>query len=153
MKIARSKLKRLVRSEATPMAMSLDMLRKFGYFAEPVEQNNIRLPGIKHAIKRDLLGFADIIALKEHVLLVQTTTHENMGARIRKIQRCESFEACKRAGVLVHVHGWGLGGLKVVDMTMRAADGAWTYATLFDDIVRAGVKSKLKPRVQQHLPL
>lgn len=153
MRIARSKLARLVRSEATPMAMSLDMLRKYGYFAVPVEQTGIRIPGVSHSITRDLLGFADIMALKDHVLLVQTTSAENVSARMRKIQRCESFHACKRAGVLVHVHGWGLRGLKVIDMTARNPDGKWAFETLFDDIVRAGARSKRKPRMQTLLRL
>ena len=154
MKIARSKLKRLVRSEATPMQMSLNMLRKVGYFCEPVEVNNIWLPGYEHPIKYDLLGFADIMALgKRRVLLVQTTTEENISARVDKIQHLEAFEACKQAGVLVHVHGWGLGGVKVVDMTAREADGTWVFKTILDDIVRAGLRSKKTPRVQTVLGL
>ena len=133
------------------MQMSLDMLRKYGYFAEPVEQTGIRIPGIAHSITRDLLGFADIIAMKDHVLLVQTTSESNISTRVRKIQRCESFEACKRAGVRVHVHGWGLGGLKVIDMTAREPDGSWCFVTLFSDIVRAGARSKNRPSVQRKL--
>lgn len=135
------------------MQMSLDMLRKYGYYAEAVEQTGIKVPGISHTITRDLLGFGDILALKDHVLIVQTTSATNVSARVKKIQRCESFEACKRAGIRVHVHGWGLDGLKCIDMTARDADGKWTHQTLFDDIVRAGAKSKLKPRVQTLLRL
>jgi len=153
-RFSRTKAKRLLvqqRTEATPMSMSLDMLRKSGYYAEPVEYRPW-FPGMRVSkITRDLLGFADILALKDHVLLVQTTSHENVAARMRKIQRCASFEACKRAGVRVHVHGWGVGGLRVVDMTARDVDGGWLFVTLFDDIVRAGAKSKLKPRIQQSL--
>lgn len=155
-RFSRSRARRVLaakRTEATPMSMSLDLLRKQGYFAESVEQTGIRIPGIPHSITRDLLGFADILAMLDHVLLVQTTSQTNVAARVKKIQRCESFEACKRAGVRVHVHGWGLGGLVVIDMTARAEDGSWVHRTLFDDIVRAGVKSKLKPRLQTLLRL
>ena len=114
------------------MSMSLDMLRKYGYWCAAVEVNNIVLPGSVHPFKKDLLGFADILALKDHVLLVQTTSAENVSARVRKIQGCEAFEACKRAGVQVHVHGWGVDGLRLIDMTARNADGAWAFKTVLN---------------------
>ena len=138
---------------STTMSMSLDLLRKQGYFAEPVEHSP-RIPGRPDlTIKRDLLGFADIIALREHVLLVQTTSAANMRARMKKIQCCKSFDPCKRAGVLVHVHGWGEGGLRVVNMTAKDAEGNFIYATLWDSILRAGPRSRKRPRTQTMLAL
>ena len=130
------------------MAMSLDMLRKLGYYAEPVEVQ-VRHP----EITRDLLGFADILALREHVLLVQTTSRTNVNARIRKIQSAIAFEPCRRAGVLVHVHGWGDGGVHVTDMTAKDSDGNWVYSVLWDSIVRAGRRSRKRPRTQIRLAL
>lgn len=104
----------------TPMAMSLDYLRKMGYYAEPVEHRPYIPDGQgrqKFPITKDLFGFADIIALKTHVLLVQTTSRSNTSARMKKIQASEAFEWCKRAGMLIHVHGWGAGGVQVIDMS------------------------------------
>ena len=132
MTYSRSSSRRLLaqqRTTATPMSMSLDMLRKYGFDAYPVEVSNIVVPGFDHPFKKDLLGFADIFAMKDYVLLVQTTSSSNVSARVRKIQQCEAFEACKRAGVRVHVHGWGVGGLRLVDMTARDPDGSWTFRT------------------------
>lgn len=106
----------------SPMAMSLNYLRKLGYYAEDVEQTSIRYEGSEHAITRDLLGFADIIALKDHVLLVQTTSYSNIAARVKKIQAAHAFPHCKRAGVLIHVHGWSEQGLRIVDMAGEVPD-------------------------------
>lgn len=132
MKAKAREILKAARTTATPMSMSLDMLRKYGYWCEAVEVNNIVLPGSNHPYKKDLLGFADIVALKDHVLLVQTTSDTNVSARMRKIQGSEAFEACKRAGVRVHVHGWGVGGLRLVDMTARNADGQWAFKTVLN---------------------
>lgn len=130
------------------MSMSLDMLRKIGYFAQPVEVTGVRIPGVEHSYSKDLLGFADIMALREHVLLVQTTSAANVSARVRKIQANLAFEYCKRAGVLIHVHGWGDGGVRVIDMTAKDADGNWIYRTLWNTIVRSGKRSRKRPRTQ-----
>lgn len=107
---------------STPMAMSLDYLRKQGYFCW-VTEHSPRIPGRGDLkIKRDLFGFADLICLREHVLLVQTTSTANISARIKKIQSSEAFEWAKRAGMLIHVHGWGAGGVRVIDMTNEKID-------------------------------
>ena len=137
---------------STPMAMSLDMLRKLGYAAVPVEHRP-KIPGFDVPITRDLFGFADIVAMREHFLFVQTTSAANVTARMRKIQGCELFEAVKRAGGLVHVHGWGPGGVRVVDMTAKDETGAFVYATLWDSVLRSGRRSKNRPRVQTVLEL
>jgi hypothetical protein len=41
---------------------------------------------------------------------------------VKKIQGSDAFPRCKRAGVLIHVHGWGAGGLRIVDMAGAAPD-------------------------------
>lgn len=137
---------------ASPMQMSMDMLRKLGYDAVIVEHRP-KIPGLDLPITRDLFGFADIVAMKEHFLFVQTTSAPNVMARVHKIQASARFESVKRAGGLVHVHGWGPGGVKVIDMTARDEDGQFVYATLWDSIVRSGPRSKKKPRVQLGLGL
>jgi hypothetical protein len=62
------------------------------------------------------------MALKDHVLLVQTTSEANVGARVRKVRAAEAFPWCKRAGLRIHVHGWGVHGLRVVDMANEEPD-------------------------------
>ena len=129
---------------STPMVMSLDMLRKLGYYAEPVEHRPY-FPGMERSTTtRDLLGFADILALREHVLLVQTTSRSNVSAHMKKIQASVAFEPCRRAGVLVHVHGWDVGGVQVTDMTARDADGNFVYRVLWESILRAQKAMRFK---------
>ena len=105
------------------ISLSLDFLAKLGYYALNVEHRP-RIPvRADLLITRDLFGFADIVALKDHVLLVQTTSLSNIAARAKKIQCSEAFEHCKRAGMRIHVHGWSARtGLKIVDMTNEATD-------------------------------
>jgi hypothetical protein len=130
------------------MAMSLAMLRKLGWQAYPVEHRPF-IPDAhgqqKVDITRDLLGFADILALKDHVLLVQTTSLANVSARVRKIRGLATFDYAKRAGMRIEVHGWGDGGVRVVDLTHEATE--WS------DVVRNGRRGKNRPRHQQMLKL
>lgn len=88
----------------TPTGRTLMRLRSQGYIAEKVEQT------VPHTfIKRDLLGFIDIIAVgKGHILGVQATSGSNLTSRIRKIET-ECREKARRwlsAGGLIEVWGW-----------------------------------------------
>jgi hypothetical protein len=79
-------------------------LRSQGYIAEKVEQT------IPHTfIKRDLLGFIDIIAVgKGHILGVQATSGDHTAERVHKIET-ECREKARRwlsAGGLIEVWGW-----------------------------------------------
>lgn len=106
----------------TPSELSIDYLEKHGYKCVNVEHSP-RIPGKPELlITRDLFGFVDIVALKDHALLVQTTSETNVNARMRKIVCSEWLEPCKRAGFLIHVHGWGAHGLRVIDMTLAVPD-------------------------------
>jgi hypothetical protein len=91
----------------SPTELSLDYLRKSGYIAVVVEHWNA------HAgVRQDLLGFADILAFKPgQVVLCQTTSWENFGARISKIWKSPIAWEWLKAGRVV-VHGWGPKGIR-----------------------------------------
>ncbi len=80
------------------------MLRQEGYTAEVVER------WIAQAkIRRDLFGFADIIAYRPCdplILLVQTTTKSHISERIKKIHGEERAMLWHSTGNPIHVHGW-----------------------------------------------
>lgn len=55
----------------------------------------------------DLLGFADILALKkDERLLVQTTSYSNIPARVKKITEHENLAIARDAGFRIVVQGW-----------------------------------------------
>ena len=87
---------------SSPTKRSLDYLRKLGWQAEVTEKWN------PHArIRQDLFGFVDILAVMgEQTLAVQTTSSSNMAARVKKIADLDSVSAVRKAGWLIHVHGW-----------------------------------------------
>jgi hypothetical protein len=97
---------------------SLAFLRKRGYTAEVCEQFKARVQGKGQAAKfaggfrKDLFGFADIIAFSpDETVAVQTTTRMQMTAHLRAYRRdLETAERIRRW--LSHptrrlvVHGW-----------------------------------------------
>jgi hypothetical protein len=88
----------------SPTARTLIRLRSQGYIAEKVEQT------IPHTfIKRDFLGFIDILAIgKGHILGVQATSQSNITSRIAKIEGECRVKARRwlSAGGLIEVWGW-----------------------------------------------
>lgn len=73
---------------STPTQRSLQKLRKDGWFVEVVEKWVPATPqGYKgNIIRKDLFGFCDLLAVKgDVVLLVQTTSNDNLSARLQKI--------------------------------------------------------------------
>ena len=88
----------------SPTQRSLKHLRDDGWYAEVTEH-------WCHFTKRrkDLLGFADILAMKEGEtpLLVQTTTSDNMAARRTKIFESERATLALKSGFRIILHGWG----------------------------------------------
>ena len=57
--------------------------------------------------KKDLLGFADLLALRsKRTVAVQTTSRANLSARRKKILNAESYKHWKEAGNEVLLHGW-----------------------------------------------
>lgn len=88
----------------TPQQRSTHALRDAGYTVQVVEQT-IRAPG--RTFKRDLWGFADLLAIRtDEVLAVQVTSSSNLAARVRKITESEHLPAVRAAGIRIEVHGW-----------------------------------------------
>lgn len=88
----------------SPMQRSLALLREEGYHCEIVE---VSMRVKNRCWKRDLFGFADILAIKaSERLLVQTTSASNLSARARKIADSPLVEAVRDAGFAIHIHGW-----------------------------------------------
>lgn len=55
----------------------------------------------------DLLGIIDVLAVGPRgTLAVQTTTRDNVSARVRKIADSPTIAAIREAGWTVLVHGW-----------------------------------------------
>ena len=95
----------------TPTQRSLKHLRAAGYTAEVVEK---WVPGAN--IRRDLLGFIDVLAIREtEVVGVQATSGSNVASRIAKIAEHANVGAVRKAGIRILVHGW-----------RKAANGRWT---------------------------
>lgn len=87
----------------SPMQRSLEYLRKDGWHAEIVER---RVP--YRNITIDLFNFADILSIRDtECLLVQCTSRSNVSARVKKITESPLLSSVRKAGFLIHVHGWG----------------------------------------------
>jgi hypothetical protein len=88
----------------SPTARSLSHLRKCGYVADVAERF------IAHAgIRRDFLGFVDIIAVSRRepgVLAVQATTLDHVGHRLAKARSRPELKVWLRAGAAFEVWGW-----------------------------------------------
>lgn len=92
----------------SPTQRSLAKLRKEGYIATIVERWNHR------AFKRhDAFGFGDILACHPEeagAVLIQTTTHENLGHRMDKVRETPEIRANASswlaAGNRIEFHGW-----------------------------------------------
>lgn len=88
---------------ASPTARSLKKLRSEGYTAQVVEHWN---PWAR--IRQDLFNFIDIVAVhgtQYDIVAVQTTSRENMSARIKKIMSLDAAKDWSQNGC-IHVHGW-----------------------------------------------
>jgi len=89
----------------TPTQRSLAHLRAAGWQVAIVEHWN---PFAR--IRQDLFGVLDLLAVRDGVTLgVQTTSGNNVSARVRKIAESETVPALRDAGWLLHVHGWRKG--------------------------------------------
>lgn len=90
----------------SPTQRSLAHLKASGYCAQVVERFN---PYAK--VRVDLFGFIDIVAIRDgEILGVQTTSRGNMSARVQKILLIPEAKIWLKAGGLIVVHGWALGG-------------------------------------------
>lgn len=95
----------------SPTQRSLKYLRDLGYTAEVTEHWNAFTKR-----RHDLFGFVDIVAVKDTLVAVQTTSGTNVSARIAKITGDEKVRpkalAWLAAGGEIHVHGWAVKGAR-----------------------------------------
>lgn len=55
----------------------------------------------------DLFGFIDLLCIGDgEVVGVQTTSGNNVSARVKKIAEHENVAAVRKAGIRILVHGW-----------------------------------------------
>lgn len=87
---------------SSPTQRTLERLRDAGWVAEICER---WIPGAN--IRKDLWGFADVLAIREgEVLAVQCTSGSNVSARVRKIEASPLLSAVRKAGIAIEVWGW-----------------------------------------------
>lgn len=85
----------------SPTQRSLAYLRERYPLVQVVER------WIPQARKRiDLYGIADILAVGDDILAVQTTSASNVAARVKKITESAALPVLRKAGIRIHVHGW-----------------------------------------------
>jgi hypothetical protein len=92
-------------SKPTHRQRGVEILRCYGWEVEVVETFE-RPPG-RPAYRRDLMGFADLLALRKgKTLAVQITSATNVGAHVRKLLGIRAVGVCLLAGWAVEV--WGI---------------------------------------------
>lgn len=88
----------------SPTQRSLKLLRDRGYKPWIVERY------ISFCRTRvDFFGIADIFAIHPDtgdMVVVQTTSLSNLGARIKKIEDHENVALLRKAGIGIQCHGW-----------------------------------------------
>lgn len=81
---------------------SRKLLESTGYTVDVVESFNYFTKR-----RKDLCGIFDIFACNgKDVTLVQTTSRDNMAARVNKIAESEWTPKLRTAGIRLIVHGW-----------------------------------------------
>lgn len=87
---------------SSPTQRTLAMLKKDGWMPAVVEKWN------PHArIRQDLFGIIDVIGVRDgQTIGVQSTSASNMSSRIKKIEASDSIATLRKAGWVIHVHGW-----------------------------------------------
>lgn len=125
----------------TPTALSMRMLRRQGYCVDVVER------WVPHAnIRRDCFGIGDLLAVlpDEFPVLVQTTTANNLAARVKKAKASPGLAAWLRAKARFVVHGW------------KRVNGKWSVAIVElhgeDMAVEVVARPPRKKRAPRHAP-
>ena len=85
----------------TPTQRSLKTLRDLGYLVEVVEKWNSFT-----RTRKDLWGWADLLAIKRGEVLAVQVTSEGVANRVKKVTDSETIARVREAGVRVEVHGW-----------------------------------------------
>jgi len=94
---------------SSPTQRSLKMLRDAGWFCAITEHWN------QYSRRRnDLFGFIDVLAIRgDEILAVQTTSGDNVSARIQKIRGIQAAKLwLESPSRKIHVHGWRKVGAK-----------------------------------------
>lgn len=96
---------------SSPTELSLAKLRRDGYTVAIVEKWVPQTPAGYSGpiIRKDLWGFGDLIAVKigeREVVLIQTTSHTNVSARVKKIKGIAEAGIWLASGNRIVVHGW-----------------------------------------------
>lgn len=84
----------------TPTQRSLKFLREQGYLAWVVEHWDSF-----SRRRKDLWGWADILAIRKNEVLAVQVTSTGVSARIKKIQESETVGRVREAGIRIEVHG------------------------------------------------
>jgi len=85
----------------TPTQRSLAALRDLGYLVEVVEKWNSFT-----RTRKDLWGWADLLAIKRGEVLAVQVTSEGVANRVAKVTNSETLGRVREAGVRIEVHGW-----------------------------------------------
>ena len=85
----------------TPTQRSLKALRDLGYLVEIVEKWNSFT-----RTRKDLWGWADLLAIKRGEVLAVQVTSTGVSSRIKKVTVSVTIGRVLEAGVRVEVHGW-----------------------------------------------
>jgi len=85
----------------SPTQRSLKYLRDEGYLVAIVEHWQ---PFAR--IRKDLWGWADLLAIKRGEVLAVQVTSEGVANRVAKITNSETIGRVREAGIRVEVHGW-----------------------------------------------
>jgi len=85
----------------TPTQRSLKYLRDEGYLVAIVEHWQ---PFAR--IRKDLWGWADLLAIKRGEVLAVQVTSEGVANRVAKVTNSETIGRVREAGIRVEVHGW-----------------------------------------------
>ena len=88
-------------TKTSPTQRSLAYLREQGYHCEIVEKWNSFTKQ-----RKDLWGWADLLAIKKGEVLAVQVTASGVSSRIKKIQESETVSWVRKANIKIHVHGW-----------------------------------------------
>lgn len=84
----------------TPTQRSMKVLRELGYLVEVVEKWNSFT-----RTRKDLWGWADLLAIKRGEVLAVQVTSTGVSSRIKKIMDSETIGRVREAGIRIEVHG------------------------------------------------
>lgn len=94
--------KKRKKSSTSPTQRSLKKLRDEGWTVAITEHWNSFCK-----MRQDLFGFVDLLCLRDGVTMaVQTTSGDNVSARINKIAEMPVLGLVRKAGWRIEVHGW-----------------------------------------------